>query len=53
MDNITSNEATQVADDNAQDLMIEELEDRTAMVSGGCATSCSCECTSTTCVVWF
>lgn len=53
MENINQIEAAVVAEEENLELMIEELEDRTAMVSGGCATSCSCECTSTTCVVWF
>jgi len=36
-----------------QEIMFEELEERIAPVSGGCATSSSCECTSTSCVVVF
>jgi len=34
------------------DFTIEELEDRTAMLSAACATSSSCECTSTSCVIY-
>lgn len=46
------NEVANAVELEISDFMIEELEDRTAMIKAACATSSSCECTSTTCVVW-
>lgn len=52
MDNIkTEEDLTPVAAEVEQELVIEELKDRTAMISGGCATSSSCTCSSSSCVV--
>lgn len=35
------------------DLVFEELETRIVPgVHGGCATSCSCDCTSCSCIAW-
>ena len=34
------------------DLAIDELEDKNMPMGGACATSCSCKCTTTSCVIW-
>lgn len=51
MDNIKTEEDLNLAAEVEQELVIEELEDRTAMISGGCATSSSCSCSSSSCIV--
>lgn len=34
------------------ELLIEDLEERSELVSGVCACTTSCGCTSTSCVAW-
>ncbi len=51
MDNIKTEEDLNLTAEVEQELVIEELEDRTAMISGGCATSSSCSCSSSSCIV--
>lgn len=35
----------------AEELVFEELEQRIAPLSGGCATSSSCSCSSSSCII--